>query len=201
MKSIIITIGRQFGSGGREVGRRVASALGVPFYDRELLAEAAERSGLTREMLESYDEQPTNSFLYSLSMGTYTFGAEWQLPLNNQVFLAMTEAIKSVAAKGSCVIVGRCAEYVLSDHPELVRVFIYGDLEMRVKRIMETENLSEREAASLIQKTDKRRSNYHNFYSDNKWGSPGSYDLLLNTTTLGLDAAADLLVHYAQTRQ
>lgn len=200
MKPIIITIGRQFGSGGREIGRMVAEKLGIPFYDRELLAEAAQRTGMTREMLENFDEQPTNSFLYALSMGTYSFGAEWQLPLNNQVFLAMTEAIKGVAAKGNCVIVGRCAEYVLSDHPEVVRVFIHGDLEKRVKRIMETRNLSEREAASLVQKTDKKRANYHNFYSDNKWGSPSSYDILLNTSTLGLEGAAGILVYYAQNR-
>ena len=201
MQPIIITIGRQFGSGGHEIGKLVAEKLGIPFYDRELLAEAAQRSGMTKDMLESFDEQPTNSFLYSLSMGTYSFGGEWHLPLNNQVFLAMTEAIRGVAAKGSCVIVGRCAEYVLSDNPDVVRVFIHADFDARVKRIMETRSLSEKEASSLIQKTDKRRANYHNFYSDSKWGAIGSYDLLFNSTLLGVDMVAELLTHYAQNRK
>lgn len=200
MKPIIITIGRQFGSGGREVGEKLAARLGIPFYDRELLAQAAQSSGLTKEMMERYDEQPTNSFLYSLSVGAYQFQGDVPLPLSNQVFLAMTEAIKAAAQRGSCVIVGRCAEYVLSDRDDLLRVFVRADLPHRIARIMDLQNLSEKEAASLIQKTDKKRASYHNFYSDEKWGASGSYDLILNTGVIQTDEAAAMLAQYALDR-
>ncbi|MBQ9413545.1 MAG: cytidylate kinase-like family protein, partial [Clostridia bacterium] len=185
MRPVILTIGRQFGSGGHEIGSAVAKALDLPFYDRDLLRKAAAASGLSEDILAAYDEQPTNSFLYSLSMGAT--GGSWQLPLGNQAFLAMTEAIRHAADGGSCVIVGRCAEYVLQDRPDLLRVFIYADLPSRTARIMEKRDLSEKQAAALIQKTDRQRAGYHNFYADDKWGVPSSYDVLLNSHALGID--------------
>ncbi len=200
MKPVIITIGRQFGSGGHELGEKLAARLGIPFYDRALLSAAAEKSGLTRDMIESLDEQPTNSFLYSLSVGSYGFSGDVHLPLNNQVFLAMTNAIREIAAKGSCVIVGRCAEYVLAGNKDLVRVFVHADKDSRVKRIMEKRGLKERDAAVLMQKTDKKRASYHDFYCDEKWGVTDSYDLSVNTGLLGIEAAVDMIAHYVETR-
>lgn len=200
MKPVIITIGRQFGSGGHELGEKLARRLGIPFYDRALLSAAAERSGLTKEMIESLDEQPTNSFLYSLSVGTYGFSGNMHLPLNNRVFLAMTEAIRDIAKQGSCVIVGRCAEYVLSGEESLVRVFVHADKDSRIKRIMKKRGLKEREAAVLIQKTDKKRASYHDFYCDEKWGATASYDLSVNSGLLGIDAAVDMIAHYVENR-
>ena len=201
MKPIIITIGRQFGSGGHELGRKLAARLGIPFYDRELLTEAAARTDLTKEMIESLDEKPTNSFLYSLSVGSYGFSADVQLPLENRVFLAMTEVIREAADKGSCVIVGRCAEYVLADRKEdLVRVFVRADRDARIARIREHFDVSEKEAAAMMTKTDKKRANYHDFYCDDKWGALTSYDIVVNSSLLGIDGAVDMLAHYAQNR-
>lgn len=199
MKPVIITIGRQYGSGGHELGEKLAKRLGIPFYDRALLSEAAQRSGLTKDMIESLDEKPTSSFLYSLSMGG-GFSGDVQLPLGNQVFLAMSRTIKELAEKGSCVIVGRCAEYVLADRGDLVRVFVHADKNSRVKRIMEKLDLKEKDAAVLMQRTDKKRAGYHDFYCDDKWGVSTSYDLTVNSALLGIDGAVDMIAHYVENR-
>ncbi len=200
MKPVIITIGRQFGSGGHELGEKLAARLGIPFYDRALLSAAAEHSGLTRDMIESLDEQPTSSFLYSLSVGSFGFSGDVPLPLNNQVFLAMTKAIRDIAAEGSCVIVGRCAEYVLKDNDALVRVFVHADKQSRLNRIMEKLDLKERDAQVLMQKTDKKRTSYHDFYCDEKWGVTTSYDLSVNSALFGIDGAVEMIAHYVENR-
>ncbi len=200
MKPVIITIGRQFGSGGHELGEKLAKRLGIPFYDRALLSAAAEHTGLTRDMIESLDEQPTNSFLYSLSVGSFGFNGDMPLPLNNQVFLAMTKAIRGIADQGSCVIVGRCAEYVLKDNDALVRVFVHADKESRIKRIMKKLSLTEKDATALMNKTDKKRASYHDFYCDDKWGVTSSYDLSVNSALLGIDGAVDMIAHYVENR-
>ena len=200
MKPVIITIGRQFGSGGHELGEKLAKRLGIPFYDRALLSAAAEHTGLTRDMIENLDEQPTNSFLYSLSVGSFGFNGDMPLPLNNQVFLAMTKAIRDIADQGSCVIVGRCAEYVLKDNPDLVRVFVHADKASRIRRIMEKLSLTEKDATVLMNKTDKKRASYHDFYSDDKWGVTSSYDLSVNSALLGIDGAVDMIAHYVENR-
>lgn len=200
MKSIIITIGRQFGSGGHELGEKLAKRLGIPFYDRNLLNEAAQHCGITKEMIAALDEQPTNSFLYSMSMGHYGVGGDVHLPLENQVFLAMTKAIREIADGGSCVIVGRCAEHILAGRGDLLRVFVHADKASRVKRIMEKLELKERDATVLMQKTDKKRAGYHDFYCDDKWGVASSYDLTINSAALGIDAAVELIAAYAEAR-
>jgi len=200
MKPIIITIGRQFGSGGHELGEKLAKRLNIPFYDRALLTEAAARCGLTKDMIESLDEKPTSSFLYSLSMGSYGMGGDVQLPLGNQVFLAMSRTIKELAENGSCVIVGRCAEYVLQGREDLLRVFVHADKASRVARVMEKCNLNEKDAAVLMQRTDKKRASYHDFYSDDKWGVATSYDLTVNSGLLGIDDAVEMIAAYAENR-
>ena len=154
-KKTVITIGRQFGSGGRQVGRRIADELGVPFYDKELLAHAAKESGMAKELFENYDEAPTNSLLYSLSMGAYSMGnlnaAAFNLPLNHKVFLAQFDAIKKLAEQGGCVIVGRCADYALANYPHLVNVFIYADIKKRAARVAEYEGIPLKEAEERAQ--------------------------------------------------
>ncbi len=199
MKPVIITIGRQFGSGGHELGEKLANRLGIPFYDRQLLSSAAERSGLTKEMIESLDEKPTSSFLYSLAVGGYGAG-NVPLPLGNQVFLAMSDVIRDVAAKGSCVIVGRCAEYVLSGNPDLVRIFVHADREAKIERICRVKGLKEKDAAVLMQRTDKKRAGYHDFYADEKWGEASSYDLTVNSATFGIDAAVEMIAAFIENR-
>ena len=137
----IITIGRQFGSEGREIGEKLAERLGIPFYDKELLTRAAKESGFCEEMLQNHDERPTNSFLYNLVMDTYSFGynsaSYSDMPISHKVFLAQFDAIKKIAEEGPCVIVGRCADYALNDYDNVLNIFIHADEEFKVKRIKE----------------------------------------------------------------
>lgn len=195
---VVITIGRQFGSGGRAIGRLVAEKLGVPFYDKELIKRIAQESGLSHEILDDYDEKPTNSFLYSLSLGAYTYGNSItgipEMPMSDKIFVIQSDVIKELAAKGSCVIVGRCAESVLKDTnlPRL-SVFIHTDFDSRIKRVSEYEGISHDEAAERIRKTDKKRASYHNYYSELKWGAATSYDICIDSK-IGIENAAKLII-------
>ena len=193
----IITIGRQYGSAGREIGEKLASELGIKCYDKELLERAAEESGMCKELFENHDEKPTNSFLYSLVMDTYSGGyssaAFTDMPINHKIFLAQFNAIKKIAEEGPCVMVGRCADYALSDYPNCVSVFIYADLESKVKRIMNKYDLSEAKAKEKIIKTDKKRASYYNYYSNKKWGDAASYHYCLDSSYLGVQGTVDLL--------
>lgn len=199
---LIFTIGRQFGSGGREIGRRLAQRLGIPFYDKELLTHAAQESGLSQEVMAYFDEQPTNSLLYSLSTGMYSMGdigvANYTLPVNQQVFQAQFDTIRKLAEQGSCVIVGRCADYVLEKYPCLINVFVYADLQKRMERVAEYDGITPAEAKGHIAKSDKKRANYYNFYSGKKWGVAGTYDLCIDSSTIGYDNVVDLIVRFAE---
>ncbi len=203
--NIVITIARQFGSGGHEIGRRLAKKLDIPLYDKELITHAAEESGLSEEILHYFDEKPTNSLLYSLSTGSYSLNdggvVNYSLPVNQQVFQAQFDAIRSLAEKSSCVIVGRCADYVLEKHEGLVSVFLYADLNDRMARVAEHDGISLPEAKNRINKSDKRRANYYNFYSGKKWGVAGTYDLCINTSTVGYDNAVDLIADFVRMKQ
>lgn len=196
-KKTVITIGRQFGSGGREIGRLVAEKLGIPFYDKEIIKHIAQESGLSHEILDDYDEKPTNSFLYSLSLGAYTYGNSItgipEMPMSDKIFVIQSDVIKNLAQKGSCVIVGRCAESILKDEADCLSVFIHTDFDSRIKRVSEYDNISHDEAAELIRKTDKKRASYHNYYSELKWGAATSYDLCINSK-IGVENAAKLIV-------
>lgn len=203
--NVIITIARQFGSGGREIGRRLAKRLNIPMYDKELITLAAKESGLSEEILHYFDEKPTNSLLYSLSTGAYSMGAggvvNYSLPVNQQVFQAQFDTIRSLAEKSSCIIVGRCADYVLEKHEGLVSVFLHADLNTRVERVAEYENISLPEAKTRIAKSDKRRASYYNFYSGQKWGVAGTYDLCINTGVVGYDNAVELIAKFVEMKQ
>ncbi|MDO4633321.1 MAG: cytidylate kinase-like family protein [Eubacteriales bacterium] len=198
----IITIGRQYGSGGREIGEKLAKALEIPFYDNELLDRAAKDSGLAQELFENHDEKPTNSFLYSLVMDTYTMGysaaALSGMPINHKVFLAQFNAIKKIADEGPCVMVGRCADYALEEYPNCIKIFIYGDKKARIQRIMKRRDLSEAKAKEAISKTDKQRASYYNYYTNKRWGEIGSYDLCIDSGMLGIDGTASLIVDYVR---
>ncbi len=202
-RGTIITIGRQCGSGGHEIGKKLAAKLGIPFYDRELLRLAAEQSGIAPENFEMYDEVPTNSFLYSLSLGNYSMAmGQYDIPIHQKVFLAQFDTIKKLADKGeSCVIIGRCADYALSQREQVVNVFIKADVKQRVQRMLEQyDDLNEKKAADQIVKTDKRRANYHNFYADTRWGSVDSYDLVIDSLRTGIDNTVDVIADYAERR-
>ena len=201
-KHVVITIGRQFGSGGREIGYKIAEKLGVKCYDKELLSVAAKESGMCEKIFETHDEKPTRSFLYSLVMDTYSIGyaqpAYIDMPIGHKLFLAQLETIKSIAQKESCVIVGRCADYALLNNPDLLSVFIHADIDTRIKRIMERKGIqSEDVAKDLINKIDKQRASYYNSYSDKKWGNAKTYNLSIYSNLLGIDGTADLIVDIA----
>ena len=202
-KKIIITIARQYGSAGREIGEKVAAALGIPLYDKELIKEAASKGDLNEEVLKNADEQAANSLLYSLAMGSNILGTTmnfgYKMPINDKLFILQSEVIKEYAAKGSCVIIGRCADYVLRDTPGLLRLFIYGDIDHRQARIKERHpEIKSSQIIDVINKTDKRRASYYNFYTGNKWGKYDNYDIAINSSTLNVDGAVDVIVATAK---
>lgn len=196
----IITIGRQYGSMGRQIGKKLADDLGIPYYDKEILKEAAKKSGICEELFESFDEKPTNSFLYSLVMDPYSIGFHnsFDMPLNHKVFLASFDAIKDIANKGPCVIVGRCADYALSEYSNLLSVFIYAQLEQRIKTVMERNDIPKDKAKDLITKTDKQRASYYNYYTSKKWGDSASYDLTLDSGKLGIDGCVAMILKFRE---
>ena len=200
----VITIGREFGSGGHEIGMKLAEKLGIKCYDKELLELAAKESGLCEELFASQDEKPTNSFLYSLVMDTYSLGytnSYVDMPINHKAFLAQFDAIKKLAERESCVIVGRCADYALEDNPYAVSVFIKASLDERVQRIKRIYELNDSKAADLIQKTDKRRASYYNYYSSKKWGEAKSYNLCIDSGLVGVDGAIDMILKFIELKE
>ncbi len=199
----IYTIGREFGSLGKQIGRELADKLGIKFYDRELLQEAAKESGLCEEIFESHDEKPTNSFLYSLVMDTYSGGSYssvpfMDMPLNHKVFLAQFDTIKKIAENESCVIVGRCADYALADNPNCLNIFVRSNMDDRIKRISKRLDVTESKAKDIIKKKDKERSSYYNYYTSKKWGDARSYDLCLNTSQISVEDSIELILQYRE---
>ncbi len=198
----VITIGRQYGSAGREIGKMVAEYFDIKFYDKDLLTRAAKESGFCEEMIQNHDERPTNSFLYNLVMDTYSFGYNnssfVDMPISHKVFLAQFDTIKKIADEGPCVIVGRCADYALAERSNVVDLFIYGDEECKIKRIMKLYDLTENKARDMIIKKDKQRQSYYNYYSSKKWGRADSYDLCINSSVLGVEGTVKLIVQYVE---
>ena len=203
MANKIYTIGREFGSGGKAVGEKLAERLGIKLYDKELLQQAAKDSGFCEEIFENHDEKPTNSFLYSLVMDTYSVSGYsaapfLDMPLNHKVFLAQFETIKKIAETESCVIVGRCADYALADNPDCINVFIHADMDIRVKNVCKKLNITENKARDIINKTDKQRASYYNYYTSKKWGDSKSYNLSLDAGKLGVDNCVEMILKYRE---
>ncbi len=200
----IITIGRQFGSGGREIGERLAKYYNINCYDKELLSRAAKESGFCEEMIQNHDARPNNSFLYNLVMDTYSFGYNASsfvdMPISHKVFLAQFDTIKKIASEGPCVIVGRCADYALSDYDNVVNIFIQADEESKIKRIRsryEDVNTDDK-ARDMMNKKDKQRQSYYNYYSSKKWGRADSYDLCVNSGKLGIEGTVNLIIQFIE---
>ncbi|MBE5858928.1 MAG: cytidylate kinase-like family protein [Butyrivibrio sp.] len=200
----IITVGRQFGSGGREIGELVARHFGIKCYDKELLSRAAKESGFCEEMIQNHDERPTNSFLYNLVMDTYSFGYNASsfvdMPISHKVFLAQFDTIKKIADEGPCVIVGRCADYALSDYDNVLNLFIYADEDAKIKRIKERfdDVKTDDQAKDMMSKKDKQRQSYYNYYSSKKWGRADSYDLCINSSKLGIEGTVKFIIQYIE---
>ncbi|ARP49821.1 MULTISPECIES: AAA family ATPase [Caproicibacterium] len=200
----IITISRQYGSGGRQIGQELAKRLQVPYYDKQLVALAAKRSGISETFFHSADERHASSLLYSLVMGNYCFGmpsVTTNLPLNDQLFLLQEQIIKEAAQKGPCVIVGRCADYILRSHPHVFRVFLHADRDFRIQHAINDYGISPQKAPETIDKIDKERAAYCNFYTSQRWGNAANYDLCLNTTHIGLEGAVQLIIDASNMNQ
>ena len=195
-KSLIITIGRQFGSGGHEIGEKLAKKLGIKFYDKELIKLIAKQSGLCEKVLESYDEKPTNSLLYSIVMDIYPSVMYTGPTIDQQIYQANYDPIRRLADGEPCVIVGRCADYILRDHPELVSVFVHANSDFRAARIAEEYKLPDAKVRDLLVKTDKKRANYYTFQSEKQWGAASSYNLCIESSEVGIDGAVDLIMDY-----
>lgn len=199
----VITIGRQYGSGGHDIGELVAQKLGYTFYDKKLVEIAAKNSNIPDEAIESIDEKATSSLLYSLVSGSYSIRGMngplyYEMPLNDRLFIAQSDVIRNVAAKENSVIVGRCADYVLEDAQdiELINIFIYSPMEERIKRISKIFDLTEKQAKDKIQKSDKQRKTYYNYYSNRDWGKMSNYDLCINSAKSGIEKTADMIVEF-----
>lgn len=196
----IITIGRQYGSAGREIGYKIAEDFGIKLYDKEMLARAAKESGICEEIFESHDEKPTNSFLYSLVMDTYSMGyagnTYTDMPINHKVFLAQFDAIKKIADEGPCILVGRCADYALEEYDNVVSVFIHADLNARIRRIARLYDLPDNKAKETIIKTDKKRASYYNYHTNKRWADAESYELCLSSSELGINGTAKAIEQY-----
>lgn len=198
----IITIARQFGSGGHEIGEKVAQRFDIKFYDKELLTRVAKESGFCEEMIECHDERPTNSFLYNLAMDTYSFGYNassfMDMPISHKIFLAQFDTIKKIAQEGPCVIVGRCADYALQDFKNCVHFFIFADADAKAKRLMKKYDVTDEKARDMMAKKDKQRQSYYNYYSSKKWGRADSYDYCLNSSVLGIDGTVELIAQIVE---
>lgn len=189
----IITIGRELGSGGREIGVKLAEELKIPFYDKEILDEAAKKSGYSKEIFERHDEKPTGSFLYALAMGGSAYGHFYQRPLLLDLYLAQFDTIRRLAEEGPGIFIGRCADYVLHDQKQILNVFIHADMADRIKRTMEKHGISEKQAQDMCVRCDKDRASYYNYYSEHQWGDGRCYDLCINTSKISLEHAVQLI--------
>ena len=192
MANSIITISREFGTGARIIGRELAAQLGYDYYDRALIEMAAEKSGLSEEFIERTEEKASNSFLYNLAAAAYIASditAQYAVPANDRAFMVQSDIIQDIAHSGNGVIVGRCADYVLRDHPSLLRVFLFGDRQDRLNRIINEYGQDPKNAESVLTKIDKGRANYHKFYTETDWRAMENYDLCINTSATGIQGA------------
>lgn len=196
MKSVI-TIGRQYGSGGREIGRLLAEKYDIPFYDNELLKVASEHSGIAEEFFIENDEKPVNSLLYMLST-TYS---QDTLPFNHQLFLAQFEAIRRIAKEGPCVIVGRCADYALKDKKNVVNVFVHASMDARLDRAIKVYNIPAKKAEEYILRKDKQRAAYYNFYACRKWGAVDNYHLTIDSSYIPYEECAEMIAKLVELRE
>lgn len=202
MNNIVVTIARQYGSSGHAVGKKIAEQFGMTYHDKSLIEIAAKKSGISEETLKSADEIATPSFLYSIAMGNYDVYplsinfAPYEMPVNDKLFNLQCDIIREEAEKGPCVFVGRCADYILNGKENVIKVFIYADIDERARRVARHHGISEQDARALIYKTDKKRANYYNYYTSLKWGKSENYNLMIDTTHIGVDGAVSIISEY-----
>ena len=199
----VVNIGRQLGSGGREIGEKLAKRLGIAFYDKELINLASEESGLCREFFERADEKTSKGVVGGLFGMRFPFINESSLPgmnclSNDALFKVQSDVIRRLADEKSCLFVGRCADYILRDHPRCANVFISASTEDRVRRLCALHAISSTEAEELILRTDKRRAEYYNYYSYKTWGAASTYHLCIDSSVLGIEATVDFIERFVR---
>ena len=195
--SYVITISRKFGSGGRLIGQKLATKLGIPFYDKTIIELAAKNTGISEDFIEKSGESISNSFLFNMAYAgstNYRYTTQADTPINDKVFYAQEEVIKQIAAKGSCVIVGRCAEYILRNNPNVVRIFVNAKMEDRVQRAINDYGIDANGAEKEVKRVDKGRANYYKFYTHGVWGDLKYYDMCINTSFTGIDPAVECII-------
>lgn len=196
----VITITRQYGSGGREIGRKLAEVYQIPFYDNEIITRAAKETGFAETTFEHAEDKATNSLLYSIAMGMNVFsGQEYGysgLSLDDRIFLAQSNVIRKVAKEGPCVIVGRCADYILKDRENVINLFIKASVDFRIHRSIQIDMLPEEKAAEIVLKKDKSRANYYKYHSGERWDNVLNYDLAIRSDLCGIDGTVECLKTY-----
>lgn len=197
MKKVVITIGREFGSGGREIGIKLSEKLNIPFYDKELILHTAEKTNLEKSIVERYDEQ--HSFPAFSSSNIFDI---YQMPMSDRIYIAQADVIRDIANKESCIIVGRCADFILDENPDVFKVFITAPMKDKIERkrsILEEKNDSEIE--SHISKIDKKRAKYYTYYTDRTWGKASTYNLCIDSSILGIDGTVELIANAVEMRK
>lgn len=201
--SRVITIGRQFGSAGHDIGELIAKELGWKLFDKELVELAAKKSNISESAVKQIDEKATSSLLYSLASGSYSVRGMagplyYEMPINDKLFLAQSEVIKDAAKEQNCVIIGRCADYVLDEDEDidLTNVFIYAPQSWRVARVMKALGLTEKKAKERVVKTDKQRKTYYGYYANRDWGVMQNYDICIDSQKFGIERAAKMIIDY-----
>ncbi len=198
---MVITIGREYGSGGKYIGERLAKELNLKFYDKEILERLSKEENIDLKLLENTDESNKNSFWYTLAMSSMSYSDSvnslTDLPMNDKYFIQVSRLIEKIAKEDNCVIIGRCSNIILKDNPNVINVFVYSsDVEFKIKRKVEFANLDENKAIKLMQKKDKERAAYYHYYTNEKWGARSGYDLLIDTSKLGIENTIDIIKQY-----
>lgn len=196
MKKVIVTIGREFGSGGREIGLKLSEKLGIPFYDKKLIVHTAEKTNLEESIVEKYDEQ--HSFPAFSSSNIFDI---YQMPMSDRIYIAQADVIRDIAAKDSCIIVGRCADFILDENPDVFKVFITAPMKDKIERKRPLlEGKKDSEIESHISKIDKKRAKYYTYYTDRTWGKASTYNLCIDSSILGIDGTVELIAKAIEMR-
>lgn len=199
----VINLGRQLGSGGKEIGEKLAQTLNIAFYDKELIQLASDESGLCKDFFEKADERAQQTLLGGLFSGRFSFIGDGAIPYgsflnNDSLFKIQSDVIRSLAENQSCLFVGRCADYILRDHPRHINIFISASKEARIERLMHLHEITEEQAEEMIEKADRKRSAYYNYYSYKTWGAAATYHLCVDSSVMGIDKTVDFILHFVK---
>lgn len=198
---MVITIGREYGSGGKYIGERLAQELGLKFYDKEILERLSKEENINIDLLKNVDESNKNSFWYTLAMASMSMSDSvnslTDLPMSDKYFVATSRLIEKIAKEDNCVIIGRCSNIILKNNPNVINIFTYSSNEQfKIKRKVEFAKLEEKKAIKMMQKKDKERAAYYQYYTNEKWGERSGYDLLIDTSKIGVEGAVNLIKQY-----